>query len=173
VEGRDTFRLRIARPPRRVNRRRRPPGMYGPCARAGVFPRGRGYPLLEYGLIRKASRDVRIFRREGSKMVMTGALGLAGPAGATAELFAMGWGLMRGRVGRGESSSYGKSSSSLKDPGGRGDPDIHYYTCLRRVLRFGRRFSFSFRWRRRVPPLSLLQFLLISFTAFTSVSFAN
>lgn len=134
MEGRDTFRLRIARPPRRVNRRRRPPGMYGPWARTGVLPRGREYPLVQYGLIRNASGDVRIFRREGSKMVMTGALGLAGPEGATAELFfaeAIGWGLMRGRVGRGESSSYGKSSSSLKDPVGRGDPDIHYYTCLR------------------------------------------
>lgn len=176
MEGHDALRLRYARAFRRVVlRRRRPPGMYGPCVRAGVGLRGREYPLLEYGLTANASLDVRIFMREGSKMVTPGSFGLEGPAGATAELFfvAMGWERLRGRPGRGESISSGKSSSSLKDPDGRGDPDIHYYTCLRRVLRFGRRFSFSFRWRRRVPPLSLLQFLLISFTAFTSVSFAN
>lgn len=132
MEGRDAFRLRYARTLRRVNFilrvRRRPPGMYGPCARTGIFPRVREYPLLQYGLIRKASGDVRIFRREGSKIVIRG----GGFAGATAELcFAIGWGLMRGRPGRGESISSAKSSSSLKDPGGLGDPDIHYYTYLR------------------------------------------
>ena len=105
--------------------------------RAGVGLRGREYPLLEYGLTGKASRDVRIFMREGSKMVTPGTFGLEGPAGATAELFvAIGWERLRGRPGSGESISSGKSSSSLKDPEGRGDPDIHYYTCLRFILPF-------------------------------------
>ena len=100
--------------------------MYGPCVRAGVGLRGREYPIVEPGRIAKATVE---FLGGGADGFM----------GATAELFlgaAMGWARLRGRPGSGESISSGKSSSSLKDPGGRGDPDIHYYTCLRFILPF-------------------------------------
>jgi hypothetical protein len=86
--------------------------------------RGREYPFVEYGFTGNASRDVRIFMRAGLKSDTAG--GADGFTGATAEAFlAMGLGILAGRAGRtGESISSGKSSSSLKDPEGRGDPDI-------------------------------------------------